>query len=196
MNDLVDYANRINLEHQLGMDCAESAVAHAVRCGELLIETKAELEHGDFALSTASRYIKAAHQKSTGVDISSLSQIYQPIEDSRKERQSALTASEKSPHDLEPPSTNDVSEQPSQTKKTRAYTHTAEWEKNRLQTHQQEFCRTVWISWLQGMFRDTNGITPERYLEFVADDQQSVDALKEVLPAAIEYLQEIERGLQ
>lgn len=41
-------AESINAEHRLARASAEDAVAHAVKCGELLIARKAELPHGEF----------------------------------------------------------------------------------------------------------------------------------------------------
>lgn len=79
-------ADAINVEHRLVLQSANDFMQHAIRCGELLLAKKAELEHGEFmpwvkaecefAYSTAARYIKAANQSSTGVEISSLSQLF------------------------------------------------------------------------------------------------------------------------
>lgn len=79
-------ADDINREHQLAHQHAKTAIEHAVRCGELLAGKKAELPHGSFqpwlkehcqfAYSTAARYMKAVKQISTGVEISTLSQIF------------------------------------------------------------------------------------------------------------------------
>lgn len=41
-------ASKINTEHEAAQQCAAAAVAHAIRCGELLIEAKAALPHGAF----------------------------------------------------------------------------------------------------------------------------------------------------
>ncbi len=41
-------ATAIHGEHEAAQRCASEAVAHAIRCGELLIEAKAALPHGDF----------------------------------------------------------------------------------------------------------------------------------------------------
>ncbi len=79
-------AAEINTAHALATGCAKEAVQHAIRCGELLIEQKKALAHGEFskwieihcafAYSTAARYMRAAEQNSTGVEISSLSAIF------------------------------------------------------------------------------------------------------------------------
>lgn len=79
-------AKRINEEHRLARESAESAIAHAIRCGELLIEQKPRCGHGnfqawigancEFAYETAKRYMKAAIQKGTGVPFSTLSELY------------------------------------------------------------------------------------------------------------------------
>lgn len=76
----------INAEHQLARESASSAVQHAIRCGQLLVEQKSRLEHGefgewiaehcDFEQSTATRYMKAARQIATGVAISNLSGLF------------------------------------------------------------------------------------------------------------------------
>jgi len=76
----------INREHRAAQTCAADAVKHAIRCGELLIEQKKRLDHGEFqkwiklncefAYSTAARYLKAADQKSTGVEFCSLSELF------------------------------------------------------------------------------------------------------------------------
>lgn len=49
-NSLQTLAERVNSEHQLARAHARSAVEHAVACGELLIEAKARLEHGQFQI--------------------------------------------------------------------------------------------------------------------------------------------------
>ena len=83
---IVTDAAEINREHQLARQAASNAVSHAIRCGELLAARKGELPHGefmnwvgghcDFAYSTASRYMKAAAESSTGVEISTLSELF------------------------------------------------------------------------------------------------------------------------
>jgi hypothetical protein len=86
MTDVTAAAQEINREHALARSCAESAVQHAIRCGQLLQSQKAFVGHGafmpwvaahcNFQYSTASRYMKAAAQSSTGVEISTLSKIF------------------------------------------------------------------------------------------------------------------------
>lgn len=76
----------VNHEHQLAKQSAELAVQHAVRCGQLLADVKAALRHGEFGpwieancefkYSTAVRYMKAAKQISTAVEISSLRHLF------------------------------------------------------------------------------------------------------------------------
>jgi hypothetical protein len=78
--------SEINAEHRLAAGCAKQAVEHAIKCGRLLLEVQAELPHGEFMRwigtncnfkqSTASRYMRAAKQFSTGVEISSLSALF------------------------------------------------------------------------------------------------------------------------
>jgi hypothetical protein len=60
----------INVEHRLARESAETAMQHAVRCGHLLAEHKAKLEHGEFGKwieehcefshATANNYMRAA----------------------------------------------------------------------------------------------------------------------------------------
>jgi hypothetical protein len=79
-------AEKINEAHRLARQGAETAVQHAVRCGQLLIEQKKAMKHGEFtgwvvahcefAYSTAARYMKAAIQISTGVEIHSLASVF------------------------------------------------------------------------------------------------------------------------
>jgi hypothetical protein len=45
---LVTLAAEIHVEHQAAVRCASEAVAHAIRCGELLTQVKASLPHGAF----------------------------------------------------------------------------------------------------------------------------------------------------
>jgi hypothetical protein len=76
----------INEEHRLAAGSASQAVQHAIRCGELLLEAKASLRHGEFstwirthctfAYSTAARYMAAARAKLSGVEISGLSALF------------------------------------------------------------------------------------------------------------------------
>ena len=83
---VADLAAQINSEHALAQQTADTAVQHAIRCGQLLLSAKADLKHGEFMLwietncsfrrSTASRYMKAALQISTGVEISSLRTLF------------------------------------------------------------------------------------------------------------------------
>jgi len=80
-------AERINHEHELARRHAHDAVAHAVRCGQLLLEAKQQLPHGAFMAwvkascafrySTAARYMTAARQSSTGVEISTLGALFE-----------------------------------------------------------------------------------------------------------------------
>lgn len=79
-------ADEINEEHQLAQSCARDAVTHAVRCGEMLAAQKKGMPHGQFVFwiqqhckfkkSTATRYMRAAKQKTTGVAFSNLSSLF------------------------------------------------------------------------------------------------------------------------
>ncbi len=83
---VANLAAEINAEHDAAHRDAETAVQHAVRCGEQLLTVKASLKHGEFMLwiekncqfeqSTATRYMKAAHQIATGVGISSIRGLF------------------------------------------------------------------------------------------------------------------------
>lgn len=77
-------AEEINQEHRLARSKAESAVQHAIRCGELLMRQKAELKHGEFkpwietncefSYQSARVYMNATRQKDRGLSFSSLAQ--------------------------------------------------------------------------------------------------------------------------
>jgi len=79
-------AAEINAEHKLAQQAAETAIQHAIRCGELLLSVKAGLKHGKFMpwieqncsipQGTASRYMKAAVQIRNGLQISSIRGIF------------------------------------------------------------------------------------------------------------------------
>lgn len=72
----------INEEYRLAKGCAEDAVKHAIKCGELLIEQKRLVPHGefhkwiaehcDFGDRTARSYMTVAHQNGRGRPISVL----------------------------------------------------------------------------------------------------------------------------
>ena len=75
-----DEAAAINHEHRMARGLAYSAIEHAIECGVLLLAKKQKMPHGEFMpwiekhcnfkYSTAARYMKAAAQSSTGVEIS------------------------------------------------------------------------------------------------------------------------------
>jgi hypothetical protein len=46
---------QINEEHRLARSCADDAVHHPIRCGELLLEQKGRLEYGEFGAWIAER---------------------------------------------------------------------------------------------------------------------------------------------
>jgi len=79
-------ADSINDTHRLAQQSAETAIDYAIACGELLIEMKTTMSHGEwtpwvdancnFKWSTAKRYMKAATQKATGIAFSTLSELY------------------------------------------------------------------------------------------------------------------------
>ncbi len=77
-----DAAAEINSVHLLARSHAESAVEFAIQCGQLLIEQKQRLKHGEFipwiekhcefSSMTAQTYMRAAKQKQRGRCFSSL----------------------------------------------------------------------------------------------------------------------------
>jgi hypothetical protein len=77
-----DPASEINREHDLVLTADANRMQHYVRCGELLLAQKAALKHGEFkswigdhcrfSYKTAADYMRAAKQKSRGLDFSSL----------------------------------------------------------------------------------------------------------------------------
>ena len=85
---MVATAASINKAHRLAKESAETAVEYAICCGQLLIEKKEKVPHGEwkpwikknceFKYDAAKRYMKAARQKVTGVPFSTLSQLYGP----------------------------------------------------------------------------------------------------------------------
>lgn len=84
-------AKNINEAHQLARSTAESAVQHAIRCGQLLAEKKKALDHGDFtawvekhcdfSVRSARVYMKAAEQNGSALPFSSLRQLLAPPAD-------------------------------------------------------------------------------------------------------------------
>lgn len=87
-NALIPTAKDINEAHRLAKSCAETAVQHAIECGRLLEEKKAEVGHGnfmpwvqkhcDFSYASAAVYLRAAKQSSRGLEFSSLNQLLAP----------------------------------------------------------------------------------------------------------------------
>lgn len=85
-------AAEVNEAHRQARQHAGSAVEHAIRCGEMLAAIKergkkdGSIPHGkwqewvgancEFSYQAAARYMKAAEQKSTGVEFSTLSRLY------------------------------------------------------------------------------------------------------------------------
>ena len=84
INKLNVAAGEINEAHRLARSSAESAIHYAMRCGELLTKQKEKLKHGEwkpwvkanceFSYPSAAAYMKAARQKSSALDFSSLRQ--------------------------------------------------------------------------------------------------------------------------
>ena len=75
MSTLLTTATEINEAHRLARSSAETAVEHAIRCGQLLLEKKAAMRHGEwipwieanceFDRFSAAKYMKAANVAST-----------------------------------------------------------------------------------------------------------------------------------
>lgn len=69
-------AKEINEAHRLARSSAETAVQHAIRCGQLLIEVGADQpwveQHTEIAWSTAKRYVNAAKKNAQGIAFESL----------------------------------------------------------------------------------------------------------------------------
>jgi hypothetical protein len=99
---LAPTARDINALHHKARQCAETAVGFAIECGQMLLKRqdltpsgqfKAWIEgHCDFAYSTALRYLKAAKADSTGVEFSTLSQLYGSKTSEKSEEQKKLSA--------------------------------------------------------------------------------------------------------
>lgn len=84
----VPTAAEVNDAHQCAIECADMAVEHAIRCGQMLIRKKDQLGHGaygewvatycHFSLRTARKYTAAAaasQQNGTAVPFSSLAKL-------------------------------------------------------------------------------------------------------------------------
>ncbi len=90
------YADAINDAHAQAQACAQSAIEHAIRCGELLIAQKRRLKHGEFqdwvrdhctfSHDTANVYMRATRKKTRGLVFSSLAALlaYERTEKSPK----------------------------------------------------------------------------------------------------------------
>jgi hypothetical protein len=82
---ITDLAPEINEAHHMARVAAESAVEHAIRCGELLIQQKKRLKHGqfvdwvkehcDFSYPSAVLYMRSTRHKDKALSFSSLSQL-------------------------------------------------------------------------------------------------------------------------
>ena len=80
-------ADRINEAHALARQSAQTAAQHAVRAGDLLLEQKSRLPHGEFGAwvktncptlgeRTARLYMQAAKQNGNALPISSLRSLF------------------------------------------------------------------------------------------------------------------------
>lgn len=101
----VPTANDINDAHRMARTCAESAVEHAIRCGQMLMQKKASLRHGEFEQwvtqncefsdRQARRYMQAAEKTDTRVRFDSLRQLL-GIESKPAKKQEASNTSARS----------------------------------------------------------------------------------------------------
>ena len=75
----------INEAYRMAQTCAEDAIKHAIRCGELLVAQRSQLAHGEFQkwaaescefASTATLYMRAAKQTANGFAVSSLGGLF------------------------------------------------------------------------------------------------------------------------
>jgi hypothetical protein len=79
------YAEAINREHDQAQMHAQTAIDHAIRCGELLIAMKKRLKHGEFqdwvkahccfSHDTCNVYMRATRKKTRGLVFSSLAAL-------------------------------------------------------------------------------------------------------------------------
>ena len=89
--ELVDaetVSESINQLHKEAMKKAVNAIQDVIRCGNLLVEVKASLKHGEwadwveahlvFSVRTAQMYIKAAKAAAEGLPFNSLKELYGP----------------------------------------------------------------------------------------------------------------------
>ena len=98
--------NRINEEHRLARQCADTAIEHAIKCGELLTEKKAQLDHGDFkpwienncefSYRRAARYMQV-HTKSVTHDTFDFKSINSALGYDKKKEEPVIKEEEKDP---------------------------------------------------------------------------------------------------
>jgi hypothetical protein len=91
------HADEINTEHELAKRSAEDAVAHAVRCGELLMAQKRRCGHGNFVAwvkehccfshDTANIYMRTARKKTSALVFQSLRQLIESEKMDKRVRQ-------------------------------------------------------------------------------------------------------------
>lgn len=78
-------AKQINEQHRLAVGSAETAIEHAIMCGQMLVDKKVSLAHGEFqewiakncefAYSTGARYMKVA-SSTDAVNLSAIRHIF------------------------------------------------------------------------------------------------------------------------
>ena len=58
----IDLSAQIEDEHKAALGCAQSAIEHAIRCGEPLIQAKAEAGHGGWLAGVAANLTISVRQ--------------------------------------------------------------------------------------------------------------------------------------
>ena len=107
-------AELVNELHNVARSAAVNAVEKAIECGQLLVQQKDALKHGEFQswierscvfpYRTASHYMRAARAAASGLPFSSLNQLYGPAPEEAEEK----TASEKKRKTLPEPTQFDA----------------------------------------------------------------------------------------
>lgn len=95
-------ADTINELHDRARRAAVSAVEDAVQCGQLLLQQRDAVPHGqwqdwvgenlDMSYSTAAKYIRAAKYTNEGLPFSALNQLYGPSSENETENVEAKNA--------------------------------------------------------------------------------------------------------
>ena len=189
-NDLANYADRINREHDLAEQHAVTAMEHAQRAGDLLIEAKERVAYGDWLKWLKENVTVSPRMVQNYMKLARVLPHIEPEEAKRvshlpirKAIQTLVTES--------PPSkaSEEVAETTLGSSTNAPRGHTSDY----IEKRRRKWCRVDFINWLD----NTPRMMPaDEYSRLVADDPATVKSLKEILPAAIDYLQAIQRGLR